>query len=438
FDPATLQKVVYRGVVFQAQGLAAGQFVSGAASGAIRILPGTDFDYPGSEDAGALDRVEAPLTLAAPPSVEGVDPFDPTAAGLYRGTLRLAADVSGALENVVLLKGGGVSGVLWIEGVRRGFRGRFGDNGELAITITRPGGAVNDIILSLILQRVVGADADGFRLGGTITADGKSFVVNAQKHPAYSKTNRAPQAGKYTVALAAPEGVDTALEPAGDGYGPLTISFLGNASGLFVLPDGTRTSFAGHLGVPYDDGISTVAEWSLHRGLYGKVPKGYLAGKLFFRDLADGWQPDGFLHWVKQPGASAKVYPAGFDLTRRLVGAPYLPPAAGERAMSGLADEFHNLWLRFSGPDLSALDSLDLFEIDRVATWPTSNRLRYFGPEAVMIRFDPRNGLLTGSYVDSANGVRISYGGALLQTQSRVAGAFLSQGEGGLFVAQPR
>jgi len=41
--------VAFTGVVFQKQGIAAGVFVNDRASGAIRIRPEANLDYPGSE-----------------------------------------------------------------------------------------------------------------------------------------------------------------------------------------------------------------------------------------------------------------------------------------------------------------------------------------------------------------------------------------------------
>ena len=50
--------------------------------------------------------------------------------------------------------------------------------------------------------------------------------------------------GKYTLAMRAPDGVDTALTPGGDGFASLTMSYLGAATGTLTMADGTTTTFA--------------------------------------------------------------------------------------------------------------------------------------------------------------------------------------------------
>src|SRR5690606_24907713 len=45
--PDTGVKILFQGVVIQCQDLAAGQFVLGGRSGALRIRPSTDAPYPG-------------------------------------------------------------------------------------------------------------------------------------------------------------------------------------------------------------------------------------------------------------------------------------------------------------------------------------------------------------------------------------------------------
>lgn len=76
--------------------------------------------------------------------------------------------------------------------------------------------------------------------------------------------------------------------------------------------------------------------------------------------------------------------------------------------------------------------------LDRAATWDFANRLIYYGPERVKLSFNPRNGLLTGSFADAPSGVSASFGGVLLQNQDRVTGSYRAQGLSGLFFVQPR
>jgi len=196
-----------------------------------------------------------------------------------------------------------------------------------------------------------------------------------------------------------------------------------------ILPEGTRVSLGGHLGHFHE---AQHAGWSFHRGLYGRVPRGYLAGKLLFRETVGLSDLDGQWRWVKQAGAApATVYPDGIDTTRSVVGSRYRAPAPGPRWMGGLDDDWWNLWLRFSGPDLSPLPDVTLNGLDRVATWTAANRIVYFGPESVRIGFDSRNGFVSGSYADPLTGMSFRFIGVLLQSQDLVTGSYRVPGPAG-------
>jgi hypothetical protein len=430
FDPATRRDVGFGGVAFQKQGLAAGTFVNGTKSGALRILPGTDFTFPGSEDAGPLARIATPRTGAAGPA-ESTVAWDAAAAGLYGGVLEEGGRLRGALESVRLTAAGGISGVVWIDGVRQAFRGTLGGG---------PISADSGAVLALDLNRIDGS-ADGFGLAGTVESGGTAFSLDAQRQPVFSRSDPAPQAGRHTVALRAPDGIDGNVAPAGDGYGNVNVAFTGACTGTVVLADGTRTTFAGHVGRAYDDGGTETAEWSFHRALYptgrARLPRGYLAAKLYFRDVPGVSDVDGAVRWVKQPGAvPTGTYP-GFDLSPALVGSRYVAPAAGTRALPGLADEEHNVWLRFLGVDLSSADGVQ-GERDRVATWNRSNRILHYGPRRLTVTFDVRTGLVSGSCVDGPDGVDLRFGGAVLQKQALATGFTTAQGWSGLFGVEAR
>ncbi|MCB1092742.1 MAG: hypothetical protein KDL87_14495, partial [Verrucomicrobiae bacterium] len=310
YDPVTRKKVLFAGVALQKQGRVGGVFVNGSASGAVRILPGEDFTYPGSETAGLLGRVDVPMEPAEDP-LEGVEPFAPGVAGLYGGLLtRHQDDLSGtgALEGVKVTAAGAVSGVLWIEGVKLGFKGALDLNGDTLIRIVRKSQPAVVLRLQLVkMDPNVTIREDGFGFAGTVSLDDGvtlDYSVDAQRKPVFTKVERAPQEGGYTLAMRVPDGVDELLEPGGDGYGTMKVGYTGTCTGLVVLAEGTRTSFGGHVGGVYDDRGLPVAEWSFHRGLYGKSPKGYVAGKLFFRRSDGIGDLDGAWHWVKQAGAS--------------------------------------------------------------------------------------------------------------------------------------
>ncbi len=423
-DPASKLRVQAQGVVFQKQELAAGQFVLGAGSGALRIKPGTSFPYPGGEDAGVGVVADVPAGEAAPPGLSDQS-LEPGAAGTYGGVFGDGSGVAGALENVKVTATGAVSGVLWLGGVKYTFRDQLSGDNPATATIT-----VDGLTITLILKKE-NAPATGCQLAGTVADGSETYTLAAQRLPSYSGGQAAPQEGGYTVALLAPAPVDPTLEPGGDGYGTLKVSKTGVITGALVLAEGTKTTFAGH--------VTEAGEWSFYRTLYGGNPaRGYLGGKLMFRNEAGVSDVDGFWRWVKQNTAVTKpaVYTSGIQVTRQVVGAIWTPPGKNERAWEGLADDWHNIWSRWAGPNLSTTAVLP--ELDRVATWTTANKVLYFGPDKLAVKVNAKTGLVTGSYKNPAQGVNQSFGGVLLQKQGLVTGSYVNANGSGRFWMQGR
>ncbi|MDB6139532.1 MAG: hypothetical protein JWO94_2604, partial [Verrucomicrobiaceae bacterium] len=419
FDPAAKLTVPFAGAVLQKQGLASGNFLLNNIAGYLLVEPGTSFPYPGSEDAGPLALLAQPAGPATSPIVTPSN-FISTAAGSFGGILNNAAEISGGLDSIVVTSTGALTGTVVIEGRRYAFKGGVGSDGRAFVVILRPGlpSIIGDMQLALANNTV-----NGFQLTGKFSADGIDHLVDAQRYAVYTKAVPAPQAGKYTLAMPAPANVQVNLVPGGDGYASLTVDYTGANSGTLTLADGTTTTFAGR--------VSRSGEWSLVRSLYGT---GFLAGKLTFRPVAGISDVDGECHWVK-PNAVPKTltYPAGFNVVRGLIGSLYVPPLVNHRAFVSLDDANYNTWLRFNGPDMSTLPALTLNSLDRAATWTTANKILCFGPDKATITFAPATGLATGSYIDPANGVNITFGGALLQKQALLTGRYTASGRSGLF-----
>jgi hypothetical protein len=425
-DPATKLTVPFAGAVLQKQGLAGGNFLLSNKAGYLFIEPGTNFGYPGSEDAGPLRRVVLPETPASPPTTSDVA-FTALAAGSYGGLLTNGGDITGGLESVVISKTGALSGTVVILGKRHAFKGTLGVDGAATVVIARTG--LPNIVGTIQLARADGT-TDGYQLTGSFSADGIAHAVDAAFYPIYPRTAPAPQAGLYTLAIRAPDAVDTAAQPGGDGYASLKVSPTGDCTGTLTLADGTTATFGGRL--------SRKAEWALHRSLYGTTG-GYVAGKLTFRDVPSISDLDGTLRWMKPNAVPAtKSYVAGFDTTRGVVGSRYTPPLAGQRAFPGLANSFYNTWLRLIGPDMSTQPTLNLTTIDRATTWTTANTILYYGPDKITLTFTAATGLITGTCVDAKRGVNLTFGGALLQKQGLVTGRYAAGARTGLMEMRPK
>jgi hypothetical protein len=425
-DPATKLTVPFAGAVLQKQALAGGNFLVSNKAGYLLIEPGTSFGYPGSENAGTLRRVALPEAGASAPTTSVVA-FTALAAGSYGGLLTHGGDITGGLESVVISKTGALSGTVVILGKRHAFKGTVGVDGAATVVITRTG--LPNIVGTIQLALADGT-TDGYQLTGSFTADGTAHAVDAAFYPTYPKTAPAPQAGQYTLAMRAPDAVDTTAQPGGDGYASLKVSPTGDCTGTLTLADGTTATFGGR--------VSRKAEWTLHRNLYGTTG-GYVAGNMTFRDVPGISDLDGTLRWMKPNAVPAtKSYVAGFDTTRGVVGSRYTPPLTGQRAFPGLANSLYNTWLRLSGPDMSTLPTLDLTTMDRATTWTTANKLLYYGPDKITTTFTPATGLITGTCVDAAKGINLTFGGALLQKQSLVTGRYVAGARTGLMVMQAR
>ncbi|GEP43741.1 hypothetical protein [Brevifollis gellanilyticus] len=425
-DPMTRLSVSFGGAVLQKQQIAGGNFLLANKAGDLVIEPGTNFGYPGSDPAGALPRITVPSVLPTALQVS-TSLFSGLAAGSYGGLLKRGADMTGGLENVVIAQTGALSGTVIILGKRYAFKGTMGSDGKSTIVISRTG--LPNITGELQLMRV-DFTADHWQISGTFTADGLTHTVEASHYPTYVAVAPAAQAGRYTLAVRAPDAVDTAQQPGGDGYANLTVSAMGDCTGTLTLADGTRVTFGGR--------VSRSAEWFVHRSLYG-TSGGYLVGKLTFRDVGAVSDLDGSLRWVKPVAvAGTTSYPGGFDSTRTLVGSRYTPPVTGQRAFAALTNSLYNGWVRLSGPDMSTLPLLDLTAVDRTLTWTVANQLLYYGPDKLTLSFSASTGLVTGTYVDSARKVNLSLGGALLQKQGLVTGRYAAGARTGLMVLQPR
>ncbi len=419
--PAT--RLAYTGVVFQAQQIVSGHFKSGATTGWLHVRASTDTPYPGSEDAGAWDRMELPPTPATPPDLSAIN-WIRDAAGAYLGATT-GDGVSGGLLSLTVLPSGALSGQLEIDGERRVIRGVVNPDGSINLTASGAAGG-NPWQVTLQLRHADTLISDGYHIDGSIHVDGTDHQLDAQRRPVYRLPDRSPHEGLYTLIMRAPDGVDPLVAPAGDGGGSLKIAFNGSATGLFALPDNTRTPLSGH--------VSRSGEWSLYRSLYGGRGRGYLAGKMTFRGQAsDPTQIDGEWRWLKLSGVSPISYPGGVDSTRGMAGNRWTPPTRGIRALPGLDDSHANAWARFLGTGLGVEPFADF-----AVTWQDSNRVIYHGPERLIIVINPRNGLVSGSLRDVPQSINLPFQGVILPHQEIVGGAYQDGGRSGLFGIEKR
>ena len=413
-------------VCLQKQGIAVGYYSTGTLTGRCRIDPG-DYPHPGSEYTGAIQRPGQPAVPAVAPAVTAVN--NPTTfAGTYSGVvIDDLSRMAGGLEDMIIGSSGSFTATLWLRGVRYGFTGRLFPDGTVSGSIPRTGLPSMTLTLQLYLED---GTTNGYELNGTLVASGSQYTIQSQRLPNYTTVLRSPNEGPYTLAFLALNGVNVATEPGGDGYGNLSVSYLGVCSGTCKLADASTFTFASH--------VSRSGEWSLHRGIYNG--KAWVAGKLTFRDVPNISDLDGEWRWEKQAGAVPASFPysAGFAVTRPVVGCRYLAPVKGYPAFFQLPASYLNAWVRLSGPDFSTLPSVTLTARDRAMSWLVDDTLISHGPDTMKALLTRSTGVFSGTYTDTPFGVSQAIGGVLLQKQGVVTGHYLHGPASGLVVIMPK
>ncbi|MEN3943572.1 SUMF1/EgtB/PvdO family nonheme iron enzyme [Prosthecobacter sp. SYSU 5D2] len=425
-DPETGTRIAFTGIALQKQGIVGGHFMLGDRSGALRILPGTDFPHPGSDGVVAeIAQVTLPETPATAPSLTPIA-FERAAAGTYSGVLALEGVHTGGIENLRVTTSGSFTGQIWINGFRYALTGTFDLNGSATTQIQSTGG-LPPLDITLQLQQAAGS-SDGYQLTGVLSLSGSDHLVDAQRLPPYSTQDPAPQAGPWTLAMLAPEDVNADAQPGGDSVAALKISVKGLCTGTLLLADGSKVTLAGH--------VSRNGEWSLHRGLYGNPARGFIAGKVTFRELEAVSEVDGQWRWEKQNGAAPKsaLYPTGFAFTRPVIGCRYQAPARNQSAWPQLGEGWYNAWLRFQGPAFAVTSGS--FALDRLVTWTGKNQVIHYGPDVLKVKFVPATGLITGSLQDAVTKGRQGFTGILIQKQSLATGFYLTPNRSGRFVIE--
>lgn len=408
----------FGGVAFQKQQLVSGTFIGTAASGSLRVEPGAGFDRPSSSAGQPIVDAILPGAAATVPS-DNPSSALAAAAGRFAGLLTENGGPAarGIIGPFVLGPTGAFSAPIFAFGERLSLKNVLNSSGAFTGVIARPGRS--DVAVNLQLHQTTGG---GYKIKGTLTADGVTVDVDAQRS-SFSKTLTTLHAGLYTLLIpAVPGSPDT--EPAGDGYATVAVSPTGAIVARGRLGDGTAFANAATLSL---DG-----EWPLFALVYPKsIPAGFFGGRVTFRSLA-GSDFDGQMTWSKEPNALDPLYPAGFDLTRWLIGSRFQAPAIGTRALTSLPEGFFNTRLSFAGGNIAATP------FDRLLTWDARNAIVHYGPESFKGGFSPKSGLVSFVYRDPAQGLVLSAAGVVFQKQSQARGLFFGNNRVGNFVFEAR
>lgn len=320
------------------------------------------------------------------------NPFIPV-MGVYHGLFYVSSNVTQQSSGSLLLtmsSAGAYSGKLMLGAQAHSISGQFSATGAATKSITIPG--QNSLTVQLQLSPTNNL------LTGTVS-DGDWTAQLVADLAVYSRTNPAPQAGKYTLVI--PPSASGSNEPAGNGFGAVTVSDLGTVTFSGTLGDGTPVATSGVVA----DGL-----WPLYLPLYGG--KGAIFGWLTFtNDTSFGGQ----VAWFKQPEAN-KPYPAGFTNSPDVFGSAY-------HYTNGMAlVSFSNGTLSLTNGGLAeSIVSQLLVTRDNEATNASGDKLT----------FTTATGLFKGSVKNPATGKPVTVAGALLQNDNIGAGLFMGDNETG-------
>ncbi|MFO1477402.1 MAG: Ig-like domain-containing protein [Verrucomicrobiota bacterium] len=386
-----------------------GQLLVVGSSYTLTEKPGSGAVFNGWSRDGSLFSPATKLTFTMQSNlVLNADfvpnPFGPIAGvyqGLFYDTNSLSVANSGLL-NGTLKSSGSFSAKISLAGQTLSASGLFLGDGSWSNSIARK----NLPPLSLQLQ----LDLAGDTLSGTVS-DGTWTVPLVAKRNVYSKTNLAPQAGKYTLLIPGLEEPET--QPGGDSFETVSIDTSGNVTLGGLLADNTKLS--------QKTILSAESQFPVYASLYSG--QGVLLGWLTVADVVTN-DIYGTLGWIKQPVSNSKLYPAGFVFTNGIAvagskfaytkGVPLLGYTNGVVEMSNgnLEDFIYPIFIGATGKVTS------------------TNKLS--------VTISTSAGSFKGTVPNPATGKGISVNGVILQKQGYGSGFFLGTNESGrIFLSQP-
>ncbi len=316
-----------------------------------------------------------------------------TYQGLFYDTNGVALQSSGFFSAVTATNGR-FSAKLQMTGKTYSYSGQFSAAGAASNVVSRAK------LSPLTVQLQLNPAGDG--LSGVISNDTWTAELFANR-AVYSKTNPAPQAGKYTLLI--PGGDGSPAQPGGDGFGTAAVDGLGNVTFSGTLADGTKVSqktFASGLG-----------EWPLYGSLYSG--NGMVLGWLTFTNQATN-DITGLVDWIKLPKPGAKLYPAGFTNSTEVLGSRYV----FTNGIPVLNLSTGQVWLANGNLTQSFTNQIVLGANNKVT-----------GTNKLSLAITSASGLFKGTVPNPVSGKSVSFQGIILEKQNFGGGFFLGTNQSG-------
>ena len=326
-----------------------------------------------------------------------------TYRGLFEPTNHFVSQAMGAVT-LTLTPLGGFSGRLQTGSGSYSLRGTFGATGD--VEVPAHGAGTNELKLSLHLDLGNGTE----RITGTVTGEGWSAGLLADRAVFAGSGGPAPQAGRYTLAFPGKSG--SVLEPAGTSYATVRVTPAGRVELLAMLADGSR--------VTQSSAVSKYSQWPLFIPL--NRGQGFVQSWVTFTNRS-GSDLSGTVSWVRQPGGTGG-YTNGFGFPTPLLGSTYERPKAGQSALGfGLLA----LVLDWGSPEQSLTNEFTLGSHYKLSV--PAQQLR--------LSLNPATGLFRGSLVAPSGVEPLVFGGVVLTRQEQGQGWFLEGGLSGRISLEP-
>ena len=316
------------------------------------------------------------------------NPFT-TASSTYNGLFNEADEVrlhSAGSFNVYLDGNGNFSAWVQIGYARHQFAGQLGLNLRATNVVTRWNGT------PLTVELQVGQGAAAGQITGRVTDGTWSAPLAGGRSSASS-----PFAGEYTVVI--PGTANDPSLPAGDGYATLHVAADGLGTMNGTLADGTPFSQTAY--------VTTDGDWPLYVSMY--VGKGAVMSWLSFTNLSTS-DVSGNLVWIKEAGASATSYPAGFTVGTKAVGSSY-----AQSSEMGKALNLSGAVVTFSGGELPAA-------LNNVVSVNAGSQVVNLSSTEMSFRISKPTGTFSGEVREPSSGAMRNFGGVLLQKQNAAYG----------------
>jgi len=345
------------------------------------------------------------------------DPFIADLRGSYYGLIGGASSGERGLFKLNLSKSGQFTGKVKLGGVSLPLKGKILGSGFWTTTIKKKGGLTYTITLNLTLnlagdRQIIGATtATG--INSTFTADLNDWHI--AKGADLGKVSDA-FAGNYNVLLPpALTNTDTDF-PAGIGFGRVNIGKLGGVKFVGKLGDGTPVT----AGTKLAERNSGAVVFPLFLAL--DKSRGNVSGIVAYDHTQPSSDLTAALDWAEP--LTTGTDPEAFTGKVALHGSLYVKPTAGERIILQTAGGIGKLTLNapaYTKPPLPV--STDLALNFSTATLDTTKQsVGPLGAELVVLKFDSKTGLFTGSYKDPLFKKRIPFFGAASRKANSGAG----------------